>query len=406
MSRIKLVKSFYILDSRGNPTLLTIVKTNKSTGVASVPSGASTGSYEAHELRDKKKAFHGKGVSKAIKNINTIIAKKIKGMKVFNQEKIDYKMIELDATQNKKRLGANAMLSVSMAVARCAAEEKGIELFEYLGGFKGFPTPQLNVINGGVHAGNNMAVQECLIMSNTNSFEKDMRIASEVYHELKKVLTKKYGKSAINVGDEGGFAPPINNIEDAFKLVLKSVNNLGYKKQVRLGIDAAASEFYKKGKYEINRKKLSNSKLLDYYKHLCKKYPLMSIEDPFHEDDFETTAQLNKELKGKVQIVGDDLLATNVERINKAVGLNACNALLLKLNQVGTLTEAKKACNLAQKNGWNVIVSHRSGETCDNFIADLTLGWGCNQIKAGAPCRGERTSKYNRLLLLGQLMKG
>lgn len=405
MGEIKLVKGYYILDSRGNPTILTIVKTDKSMGFASVPSGASTGKFEAYELRDNNKPFHGMGVKKAIKNVNTIIAKKLQGMKVTNQEKIDYAMIEADGTKNKKKLGANAILSASLATARCAANEKGVELFEYLGGFRGFPTPQFNIINGGRHAGNDMSIQECLVMVKSNSFKKDVRAGSEVYHELKKVLLKKYGKNAINVGDEGGFAPPIKSVEEAFKLIIKAAKNLGYEKKVKLGIDAAASEFYKKKKYKINNKKMKPSELLEYYKTLTKKYPLKSIEDPFNEEDYKTTAQLNKELKGKVQIVGDDLLVTNSERINKAIGLKACNALLLKVNQIGTLTEAKKACNTAQKADWNVIVSHRSGETCDNFISDLTLGWGCNQIKSGAPCRGERTSKYNRLLLLEQMMK-
>ncbi len=405
MSSIRLIKSFYILDSRGNPTLTTIVKSEKGTGVASVPSGASTGAYEAYELRDNKKAYHGKGVLKAVSNVNNIIAKKLIGMNVFKQEKIDYTMKELDGTINKKNLGANAILSVSLAIARCAAEERGQELFEYLGGFQGFPTPLLNVINGGKHAGNNMRIQECLIIPNSKTFQSDMRIGSEVYHELKSIISKKFGVTGTNVGDEGGFAPPINNIEEAFKLVMKAVNNLGYSKKVGLGIDAAASEFYNKGKYIIKGKKLSKMELLEYYKHLTKKYPLWSIEDPFEENDFETTGLLHKALKG-VQIVGDDLLATNVKRLEKAISMKSCNALLLKVNQIGTLTEAKKACVLAQKNKMNVVVSHRSGETCDNFISDLSLGWACTQLKAGAPCRGERTSKYNRLLILEQIMKG
>ncbi|MBN1923723.1 MAG: phosphopyruvate hydratase [Nanoarchaeota archaeon] len=405
MSGIKLVKSFCILDSRGNPTLTTFVQTENASGSASVPSGASTGKFEAYELRDKTKAFHGRGVSKAVNNVNNIISKKLKGMNVFNQEKIDYVMKELDGTPNKSKLGANAILSVSLAVARCAANEKKVELFDYLGGFKGFPTPLLNVINGGKHAGNKMNIQECMIIPDTKSFNEDMRIASETYQELKSVIEKKYGRTAVNVGDEGGFAPPVNNVEDAFKLVIKALDNLGYSKKVGLGIDAASSEFYNKGRYELDDKKISKTQLLDYYKSLSKKYPLWSIEDPFEENDFETTALLNKELRGRVQIVGDDLLVTNTERVLESVKHNSCTALLLKVNQAGTLTEANKACRTAQKNNMKVVVSHRSGETCDNFISDLCLGWGCSQIKAGAPCRSERTSKYNRLMILEQLMK-
>jgi len=405
MSSINLIRSFQILDSRGNPTIMTLVRTDNNVGVASVPSGASTGSHEAFELRDKGRNFHGLGVNKAVKNVNTVINNKLKGMNVFEQEKIDYAMKELDGTKNKKRLGANAILSVSMACARCAANEKGVQLFEYLGGFHGFPTPLLNVINGGKHAGNSIAIQECMIIPDAKSFNDEIRIASEVYHELKGVILKKYGKTAVNVGDEGGFAPPVNDVEEAFRLVLKAVDNLGYGKKVSLGIDAASTEFYKKGKYDINGKKLGKAELLDYYKSLVKKYPLISIEDPFYEDDFKTTALLNKELRGKVQVVGDDLLVTSAERLHKSIGLKACSALLLKINQAGTITEANKACRTAQKAGMNVVVSHRSGETCDDFISDLCLGWHCNQIKAGAPCRGERVSKYNRLLILEQMMK-
>ncbi len=397
-----MIKGFQILDSRGNPTIMTVVKSKQGIGIASVPSGASTGIHEAYELRDHRKSYRGMSVLKAINNINNKINNALKGYNVEEQAKIDYTMIELDGTENKRRLGANAILSVSMAVARCAANEKGIELYEYLGGYNNMPTPLLNIINGGKHAGNKMKIQECMIIPDTKSFSEDIRIATEIYHTLKEVIEKKYGKSAINVGDEGGFAPPISKVEEAFELVLKAVEELGYSKKVGLGIDAAASEFYKNNRYYLTNRGIGKEKLLDYYKELVSKYPLWSIEDPFEQEDFETTAQLRKELKDKVQIVGDDLFTTNSKRIEIGIEKGSCNALLLKLNQIGTLTEAKKAMVLARNNGMKIVVSHRSGETCDDFISDLAVGWGAEEIKAGAPARGERVSKYNRLMIIEQ----
>ncbi|VVB76312.1 Enolase [Candidatus Tiddalikarchaeum anstoanum] len=403
--KITHVNGFWILDSRGNPTITTIVKTKESIGVASVPSGASKGEFEAVELRDNAKAFNGKGVMNAIRNINTVISKELLNMDVTEQELIDSAMISLDGTPNKSKLGANAILSVSMAAARCAASFKNQELYRYLGGMKGFPTPLMNVINGGKHAGNNLNVQECMIIPDTPSFETDIQAASEIYQSLKKIIEKKYGKNATNVGDEGGFAPPITDIEDAFSMVLNAIEENGYGKEVKLGMDVAASEFFSDNYYNFQGKNLRSDQLSDYYIALSKKYPLVSIEDPFEQNDFESFAVLNKALRGKVQIVGDDLLVTNVERLKKSIQENSCSALLLKVNQIGTLTEAKKAAVLAHKNNMNVIMSHRSGETCDDFIADLCLGWGCEQLKAGAPARGERVSKYNRLLMLEQMMK-
>lgn len=399
------VHSFWILDSRSNPTILTVVKTKNNTGVASSPSGASVGKYEAVELRDNTAAFHGMGVSKAINNINTFISKRIVGLDVCDQEDIDSAMVELDGTPNKSRLGANAILSVSLAAARCAAAEKNEELYKYLGGFKGFPTPMLNIINGRKHAGNDLDVQECLIIPNTDSFESDMVASSEIYYELKKLIEKKYGKAATTVGDEGGFSPPISDVEEALNLIADSVKRCGYEKEVGLGIDVAASDLYKDASYLMHKKRMKSDELIDYYSGIVKKYPVWSIEDPFEQDDFKSFSKLNRLFKGKVQIVGDDLLVTSLERLKTAVKEGSCNALILKPNQVGTLTEAKRAAQYAHRSGLNVIVSHRSGETCDDFIADLCLGWGCEEIKAGAPARGERVSKYNRLLMIEQLMR-
>ncbi len=401
---IRNIKSCWIIDSRGNPTIVTLIKTPVSMGVAAVPSGASTGSYEAVELRDNENYFDGKGVKKAVKNVNTIIKDRLLGEDVRNQSRIDYEMIELDGTTNKSNLGANAILSVSMAIARCAAMSKGLELYEYLGSYNKPPTPLMNVINGGVHAGNDLSIQETMIIPESNNFRKNIRMCCEVYQELKKQIIKKYGKLAVSVGDEGGFVPPIKSINESFELVLKAVKELGYENRISLGIDSAANEFYKNKKYFLEEKKFSSKELLDFYKSLCKKYPLKSIEDPFHENDFENTARLTQELKN-VQIVGDDLFTTNTKRLYTGIKNNAGNALLLKLNQVGTITEAKQAMMLAKDNGYKVIVSHRSGDTCDSFISDLCVGWDCSQIKSGAPCRGERTSKYNRLLMIEEFHK-
>ncbi len=405
--KIQKVHARQILDSRGNPTVEVDVFTKSSIGSAAVPSGASTGIHEAHELRDKKKSFHGKSVLKAIDNVNNKISKKLKGMEIDEQRTLDEAMIGLDRTNNKKRLGANAILGVSMAATRAGANSYRLHLHEYLGALYGnkefvLPIPFANIINGGVHAGNDLKFQEFMIAPvKAKSFSEAVRIISEVYQELKHLLEETYGKHATSVGDEGGFAPPISTPEEAIDLIEAALEEAGHKRKVRIAIDAAASEFYDKKTefYEVgNGKHYTASELVDYYESLVKKYKIISVEDPFHEDDFESFAALRGRLAGKAQVVGDDLTVTNSERIKKAIELGSCNVLLLKVNQIGTITEAMEAAHLAQTSNWKVMVSHRSGETEDPFIADLAVAINAGQIKLGAPARGERTSKYNQLL--------
>lgn len=407
--KIEKIRARQVLDSRGNPTVEAIVETKKGSAKAIVPSGASTGKYEALELRDSGKHWHGKGVSKAVENVNKVIARRLKGFSVQDQRDIDEEMLEIDGTQDKRKLGANAILSVSLACARLAAYEKGMELYEYISKLSGrkkiMPVPFANVLNGGKHAGNALQFQEFMIAPvKAKTFSEGVMIVSEVYHELKQILEKRYGKIAVNVGDEGGFAPSIRTPNEALSLLNKAVHELGYEKKVKFAMDAAASEFYR-NKYYFPRTgplntAMSTKNMVDYYQWLLKRYPIISIEDPFDQDDFRGFFKLSEALgkRSKVQIVGDDLLVTNVHRIRMALKQQLCNALLLKVNQIGTLTEAIEAAKLAFDNRWNVMVSHRSGETEDTFIADLAVGLGAGQIKLGAPCRGERTAKYNRLL--------
>ncbi|MBW2986877.1 phosphopyruvate hydratase [Candidatus Woesearchaeota archaeon] len=402
MLKILKIKSRQILDSRGNPTVETEIHTKSGISRASVPSGASTGVHEAVELRDGGKKFLGLGVSKAVKNVNTIIAKKIVGKQV-SQSSADKLMIKLDGTPNKAKLGANAILSVSMALCKAEALEKGMAQYVHVADlFENnklvLPTPAFNIINGGQHAGNRLDIQEYLLLPvGAKTFQEALQIGSEVYHKLKELLEKDYGKKATNVGDEGGFAPPMTCYEEPFDYIMDAVEELGYSKKIKLGIDAAASSFCRGGKYYLEGQELSTGELIDAYAELVDAYPIASIEDPFVEDDFEAFTNLTKKLK-KIQIVGDDLLCTNLRRIQKGILMDSCNALLLKVNQIGTVTEALEAAKLAMNNKWNVMVSHRSGETDDNFIADLAVGLGNGQIKSGAPCRGERLAKYNQLL--------
>lgn len=400
MSKILAVRARQVLDSRGNPTVECDVKTGKGVYRASVPSGASTGIHEAHELRDRGKKYLGKGVSKAVRNINVVIAKKLKGKNPCKQEEIDELMIKLDGTRNKNRLGANAILAASMAVCRAGGERS---LYKHIGKLYGnkkftLPIPAFNIINGGKHAGNNIAIQEYQIMpTGAKSFEEALRIGSEIYHQLKKTLEHHYGKQATNVGDEGGFAPQMENIEQPFEYITDAIISTGYWKKVKIGIDAAASEFWKHKDYYLDGKQVSPEKLLEKYEALADKYPLISIEDPFYEEDFTGFAKLMHRLP-RMQVIGDDLLCTNPKRIKKAIEKHSCNCLLLKMNQIGTVTEALAAAKLAETSKWNVQVSHRSGETTDDFIADLAVGIASGQIKSGAPCRGERLAKYNQLL--------
>lgn len=401
---LKILKIFAreILDSRGNPAVEAEITTKKGVSCASVPSGASTGAHEALELRDGGERFLGKGVSKAVSNVNKIIAKKLAG-KTLDQEEIDNLLKKLDGTYNKENLGANAMLSVSMACCKAAALEKGIPLYQHIANLFGnkkilMPIPAFNVINGGKHAGNQLEIQEYMLLpTGAKNFSEALQIGSEVYQKLKELLVKDFGKSAVNVGDEGGFAPPLDCFEEPFDYIMDAVEKLGYFKKIKLGIDAAASTFNRGGKYYLEGQELTSNELIDKYLELADTYPIVSIEDPFAEDDFDCFAKLTKKIKG-VQIVGDDLLCTNPERIQKAIVMDSCNALLLKINQIGTITEALDAAKLAMNNKWNLMVSHRSGETNDCFIADLAVGLGCGQIKSGAPCRGERLAKYNRLI--------
>jgi len=401
---IKDIVAREVIDSRGNPTVeVEVITKGKGYGSAIVPSGASTGTHEALELRDKEQRFGGKGVLIAVENVNSIIRPEIVGYDARMQREIDTIMIELDGTPNKSRLGANAILAVSLAVAKAAAATAKIPLYKYLGGFNSYimPVPMMNVINGGKHAGNDLDLQEFMIMPvGATSIAEAVRMGSEVYHVLKNVIMEKYGKNAVNVGDEGGFAPPLKTSREALDLLTESVKKAGYENEIVFALDAAASEFYKDGYYYVEGKKMTREELLDYYKALVDEYPIVSIEDPFHEEDFEGFAMITKELD--IQIVGDDLFVTNVERLRKGIEMKAANALLLKVNQIGTLSEAVDAAQLAFRNGYGVVVSHRSGETEDTTIADLAVALNSGQIKTGAPARGERTAKYNQLIRIEQ----
>ncbi len=398
-----------ILDSRGNPTVEVDVSTKSHTARAAVPSGASTGIHEALELRDKGPRYNGKGVRKAVNNVNLKIFKSLIGNDCRKQKFVDEIMLKLDGTKNKSKLGANAILGVSLANARLAAVTQKKELYEILniGKIKGkgngelLPVPCMNVINGGVHADNKLQFQEFMVCPRGRNFTDSLRAGTEIYHELKGLIHKKFGKISTNVGDEGGFAPNIKKVEEALLILNKAIEQSGYAGMCKIAMDAAASEFYskKKGKYFVDGKWMTPERLTVLYEKIMDEAPVFSIEDPFDQDDFESWPLLTRIGKQKnVQIVGDDLLVTNPDRIQMALDHEMCNSLLLKVNQIGTLTEAVDAAKLAMKNNWTVMVSHRSGETPDSFIADLVVGLGTGQIKSGAPCRGERLSKYNQLM--------
>ncbi|XP_009623017.1 enolase isoform X1 [Nicotiana tabacum] len=420
MATIKSLKARQIFDSRGNPTVE--VDVHLSNGVwarAAVPSGASTGIYEALELRDGGSDYLGKGVSKAVNNVNSIIAPSLVGKDPTDQTGIDNFMVhQLDGTQNewgwcKQKLGANAILAVSLAVCKAGAAVKNIPLYKHIADLAGnkklvLPVPAFNVINGGSHAGNKLAMQEFMILPvGASSFKEAMKMGCEVYHHLKAVIKKKYGQDATNVGDEGGFAPNIQENKEGLELLKTAIDKAGYTGKVVIGMDVAASEFYGKDKtYDLNFKeennngsqKISGDQLKDLYKSFVSEYPIVSIEDPFDQDDWETYAKLTAEIGEKVQIVGDDLLVTNPKRVAKAIEGKTCNALLLKVNQIGSVTESIEAVKMSKRAGWGVMTSHRSGETEDTFIADLAVGLSTGQIKTGAPCRSERLAKYNQLL--------
>ena len=392
-----------VLDSRGNPTVEAEVTADTITVSAIAPSGASTGSHEALELRDGDKGrYLGKGVLKAVENVRRDIAPRLNGMDVRDLGALDRAMIELDGTPNKSRLGANATVAVSLACAQAGAKAKGVELHEHLvRGSHILPVPMMNILNGGKHAGSNLRIQEFMIApAGAKTFSEALRMGTEVYHALKKILKDTYGPSAINIGDEGGFAPALDTSSQAIEVIIRGIEGAGYVpgKDVYLAMDAASSEFYSDGAYELDGKRLSPGELADFYVSLADKYPLISLEDPFFEDDFESMALLTKKVGGRLQLVGDDMFVTNVARLRKAVEMRAGNALLLKVNQIGTVTESMEAADLALSSGYGVMVSHRSGESEDTSIADIAVALGCGQIKTGAPARGERTAKYNRLL--------
>jgi enolase len=399
-----------ILDSRGNPTVEAFAYTKDSWEKAAVPSGASTGTHEALELRDgDPKRYNGLGVLKAIQNIQKVIAPKLISHDPRQQAKIDQMMIELDGTPNKSKLGANAILAVSLAVARLAAKLEQTDFFEYISKGKGrtLPVPVMNVINGGKHAGTKLNIQEFMILpAGAQSFKESLRIGVEVYHALKQVIQSKYGKPAINVGDEGGFAPPITNTTEALETLMQSITNAGYTagKDAFLGFDAASSEFFDNGTYQIDGEKKSPEQLLDFYADLVGRFPIRYIEDPFEQEDFTHTAQLTRKVGDRVLVVGDDIFVTNVRRLKRGIDEGVANTLLLKVNQIGTLTEALGAAELAFRSGYGVVTSHRSGETEDTTIADLAVGLNCGKIKTGASCRSERTSKYNRLLRIEEML--
>ncbi len=411
MSRIRSIKGREILDSRGNPTVEVDLTTEDGVFRSMVPSGASTGIYEALELRDGDKSrYMGKGVEKAISNINRILGPLVIGIDSTSQEEIDSRMIEADGTDNKSKLGANAILGISMAACRAGAAAKKIPLYRHIADLAGvadfvMPVPSFNVINGGSHAGNNLAMQEFMILpTGAQTFKEAVRMGSEVYHNLKKVIKDKYGTDAVNVGDEGGFAPNIQDNKEGLELLKEAISRAGYTGKVEIAMDVAASEFFKDGKYDLDYKNpdsygnmvKTGDEMVDLYKGFIEDYGMVSIEDPFDQDDWEHYAKLTAEVD--IQIVGDDLLVTNPKRIKTGIEKKAVNALLLKVNQIGSVSESIKACKMAQEAGWGVMVSHRSAETEDSFIADLAVGLMAGQIKTGAPCRGERLAKYNQLM--------
>ena len=408
---IKSVEAIEILDSRGNPTLQVEVITDEGIcGVAAVPSGASTGSFEAVELRDgEKNRYQGKGVIKAVENVNKKISKKIIGMNVFEQRKIDEEMIRLDDTLNKSNLGANAILGVSLAVAKAASNTLGMELYRYIGGIhaKELPVPMMNILNGGKHSENNISIQEFMIMPiGEITFAERLRRGAEIYHTLKKVLKEK--GFDVGVGDEGGFAPNLDNEEMALDVIMEAITKAGYGpgKEIALALDVASTEMKEEAKkigkdgYYFWKTDIlkTNEKMIEYLVNLCKKYPIISIEDGLAEEDWDNWKTLTERLGNKIQLVGDDLFVTNMSRLKRGINKKVANAILIKPNQIGTLTETLDTIQMAKENGYKTIISHRSGETEDTTIADIAVGVNAMQIKTGAPCRTDRVAKYNRLL--------
>lgn len=399
--KIKNVIGREILDSRGNPTVeVDVILENGVMGRAAVPSGASTGEREALELRDGGSRFCGKGVLKAVNHVNHELRDLVVGMDVLNQEAIDEAMIKLDGTKTKSNLGANAILGVSMAVLKAAANFKGLPLYKYVGVGKTLPRPMMNIINGGAHADNNLDFQEYMIIPEANTIKERVRIGAEVFHALKSVLKAK--GYVTSVGDEGGFAPNLKTNKEGFELIMEAIEKAGYKPgvDVNLGIDVAASEFYEDGIYYLKgeNKKLTTEELIDFYEELITTYPIISIEDPVDENDWEGFKLITERLGDKIQLVGDDLFVTNIEYLQKGIDMQAGNAILLKVNQIGTITETIRTIELAKKNNYKTVISHRSGETEDTTIADLAVGLDLGQIKTGSMSRTDRICKYNQLI--------
>ncbi|MGH7884555.1 MAG: phosphopyruvate hydratase [Thermodesulfobacteriota bacterium] len=404
------IKGREILDSRGNPTVeVDVYCYGGHMGRAAVPSGASTGEHEAHELRDTtKKRYLGKGVERAVKNVNEIIAPELIGMDITKQTLIDRKMIELDGRETKSNLGANAILGVSLACARAASNSLKIPLYRYLGGINAniLPVPLMNIINGGAHADNNLDFQEFMIIPHGfKSFSDSIRAGVETFHNLKSILNKKNYSTA--VGDEGGFAPSLKSNEEALELILEAIEKAGYKtSQISIGLDVASSEFYSKGKYKIEGKSIDGDKLISLYKNWIARYPVISIEDPMAENDWKGWEMLTKEIGSEVQLVGDDLFVTNTKRLKKGIEENIANSILIKVNQIGTLTETLEAIEMASDAGYTYMISHRSGETEDSTIADIAVATNAGQIKTGSASRSDRIAKYNQLIRIEEELGG
>jgi enolase len=417
-NQIKSIKAREILDSRGNPTIEVDCITEKGVYTASVPSGASTGAKEAFELRDGGSRYGGKGVLKAVKSVNELISARIIGMDCTKQKEADEAMIALDGTEGKYNLGANAVVGVSMAICRAGAAAKGLDLYEYIAELFGnneikVPRPAFNVINGGAHADNHLDFQEFMVVPQMQSFRENLQAGSEIYYKLKKFLKESYPDFPVNVGDEGGFAPPIETPEVALGLLVKAIDDSGYYGgKAKIILDIASTQFYKKekgaseGYYGFKNGALSRSELLSYYYDLAKSYPIIGLEDPFSEEDWKGFERITERMGNDIMIIGDDLLVSNPDIINEAKLRKAANAVILKINQIGTVTEILEAAKLAKEAGWKTIVSHRSGETCDSFVADLAAGISSDYIKSGAPARGERLAKYNRLCRIEDKIKG
>ncbi len=401
MSKIKDVIGREILDSRGNPTVeVDVILESGIMGRAAVPSGASTGVREALELRDKEERYMGKGVRKAVSHVNNELRNLVIGMDALDQKALDYAMIELDGTENKERFGANAILGVSMAAMRAAANFKGLPLYKYIGNGDSLPVPMMNIINGGAHADNKLDFQEFMIIPQRDTIKERVRVGAEVFHNLKKVLNEK--GLATGVGDEGGFAPDLKSNAEGFELIIEAIKKAGYVpgKDVCLGIDVAASEFYENGKYNLvgEGRSLTTEELVNFYEELCSKYPIISIEDPVDENDWEGFRLVTEKLGDKIQLVGDDLFVTNKKCLQMGIDNHAGNAILLKVNQIGTITETLETIDLARNNGYKTVISHRSGETEDTTIADLAVGLDLGQIKTGSMSRTDRICKYNQLM--------